>query len=155
MHIEISHGETVTVHLPGGGLVTIDAWNHVVAVEGGSPAAAQWLVHDRRSETRGDVRQPAPAAPAEAAGIRAAFDNAIDAIRASPDAVQAFRDASALGDLAKQMEVEAAGVRAFLAARLAGAHALSVTKLGKLLGVSRSRAAQLVKAGRSGGHRDS
>jgi hypothetical protein len=149
MRIEISHGETVTVHLPGGGTVTIDAWNHMIAVDGASPGAAQWLVQDRRGETRGDVRQPAVAAESGAAAIRAAFDSAVDAVRASPDTVQAFRDASALGELGKQMEADAADLRAFLAARLATAHRLSVTRLGEMLGLSRSRAAQLVKAGRS------
>jgi len=149
MNIEIFHGETVTIHLPGGGLVTVGAWNHEILVEGTTPDAARWLVQDRRGETRRDVRQPAPAAGPGAAGIRAAFDSAVDAIRMSPDTVQAFRDASALGELGKQMEADAADLRAFLAARLATAHRLSVTRLGEVLGLSRSRAAQLVKAGRS------
>lgn len=88
-------------------------------------------------------------AGAEITAIRAAFARAIAAVQASPDAAQAFRDASALGDLAKQLESEAADFRAYLAARLADTNALSVTELGKLLGISRSRAAQLVAAGRS------
>lgn len=86
---------------------------------------------------------------AEITAIRAAFARAVAAIQASPDAEQAFRDASTLGDLAKQLESEAADFRAYLAARLADASALSVTQLGKMLGMSRSRAAQLVAAGRS------
>jgi 8-oxo-dGTP diphosphatase len=86
---------------------------------------------------------------AEITAIREAYARATAAIRASPDAGQAFRDASALGDLVKQLESENADFRAFLAARAADTKALSVTELGKLLGVSRSRAAQLVTAGRS------
>lgn len=85
----------------------------------------------------------------EVAAIREAYARAAAAIRASPDAGQGFRDASALGDLVKQLESENADFRAFLAARAADTKALSVTELGKLLGVSRSRAAQLVAAGRS------
>jgi 8-oxo-dGTP diphosphatase len=89
---------------------------------------------------------------AEVTTIRAAFARAIAAVQASPDVEQAFRDASALGDLAKQLEIESADFRAYLAARLADTNALSVTQLGKLLGMSRSRAAQLVALGRSKEH---
>jgi 8-oxo-dGTP diphosphatase len=81
--------------------------------------------------------------------IREAFARAVSAIQAAPDAEQSFSDASALGDLAKQLESEAADFRAFLAARLADTHALTMAQLAKLLGMSRSRAAQLVAAGRS------
>ena len=150
MHIEISHGETVTAHLPGGGLVTVDAWNYVITVEGASPDAAQWLVQDRRGGTPGGTRRPEsePAAAPGAAAIRAAFDSALDAARSSPDAVQAFRDLTALGELVKHLEIEAASCRARHAARLASTRGLSVTKIAGLLGMSRSRAAQLVTAGR-------
>lgn len=86
---------------------------------------------------------------AEVTAIRAAFARAFAAIQASPDAGQAFRDASTLGELAKQLQSETADFRAFLAARLADANTLSVTQLGRLLGMSRSRAAQLVAAGRA------
>jgi 8-oxo-dGTP diphosphatase len=86
---------------------------------------------------------------AEIIAIRAAFARAVSAIQASPDAERSFADASALGDLAKQLESETADFRAFLAARLADTHALSMAQLAKLLGMSRSRAAQLVAAGRS------
>jgi len=86
---------------------------------------------------------------AEIKAIRAAFARAIAAVQASPDVAQAFRDASALGDLAKQLESESAGFREYLAARLADANSLSAAELGKLLGISRSRAGQLIKAGRS------
>ena len=85
----------------------------------------------------------------EVAVIRAAFARAASAIQAAPDAEQSFREASALGDLAKQLESETADLRAFLAARLADTRALSMAQLAKLLGMSRSRAAQLVTEGRS------
>jgi len=85
----------------------------------------------------------------EIAVIRAAFARAGAAIKAAPDAEQSFQDASALGELAKKLEGEAADLREFLAARLADTHALSMGQLAKLLGMSRSRAAQLVAAGRS------
>lgn len=88
-------------------------------------------------------------AEAEAEVIRAAYARAAAAIKASPDGEQAFRDASALGDLAKQMESEFADFRAYLAARLADANGLSMDQVAKLFGMSRSRAAQLVKAGRT------
>jgi 8-oxo-dGTP diphosphatase len=86
---------------------------------------------------------------AEITNIREAFARAVVAIQASPDAEQAFRDASELGELAKKLESEAADFRAFLASRLADSNALTITQIGRLLGMSRSRAAQLVTAGRS------
>lgn len=86
---------------------------------------------------------------AEIMAMRAAFARAAAAIQASPDAEQAFREASALGDLAKRLESETADLRAYLAARLADASGMSMAEAARLLGISRSRAAQLVAAGRS------
>ena len=83
----------------------------------------------------------------EMQAMRSAFARAATAIQASPDAEQAFRDASALGELAKRLEGEAADFRAFLAARIADAGSMSMAQAAKVLGVSRSRAAQLVTAG--------
>lgn len=85
----------------------------------------------------------------EIAAMRAAFIRAVAAIEASPDAEQAFRDASALGDLAKRLESESAGFRELTAARLADERGMSAGQVAKLLGMSRSRAAQLIAAGRS------
>lgn len=87
--------------------------------------------------------------PTEVTAIREAFARAGAAIKASPDVEQAFRDASELGDLAKQMESETADLRGILAAYLADTKAMSAAQIGKLFGVSRSRAAQLVALGRS------
>lgn len=85
----------------------------------------------------------------EIATMRSAFIRAVAAIEASPDAEQAFRDASALGDLAKRLESESAGFRELTAARLADERGMSAGQVAKLLGMSRSRAAQLIAAGRS------
>lgn len=86
---------------------------------------------------------------AEIAAMREAFARAGAAILASPDVEQAFRDASTLGDLAKQLESETADLRGFLAAWLADTKGMSAAQIGKLFGISRSRAAQLVTLGRS------
>jgi 8-oxo-dGTP diphosphatase len=86
---------------------------------------------------------------AEIAAMRSAFVHAVAALRASPDAEQAFRDASALGDVVKQLEAESAAFRAYLAAKMADASGMTMGQLARLLGMSRSRAAQLVAAGRS------
>lgn len=85
----------------------------------------------------------------EIAAMRAAFIRAVAAIQASPDAERAFQDASALGDLTKQLEGETADFRAYLAAKMADASGMTMGQLAKMLGISRSRAAQLVAAGRS------
>jgi 8-oxo-dGTP diphosphatase len=87
--------------------------------------------------------------PTEVTAIREAFARAGAAIKASSDVEQAFRDASELGDLAKQMGSETADLRGILAAYLADTKAMSAAQIGKLFGVSRSRAAQLVTLGRS------
>lgn len=87
--------------------------------------------------------------PDEIAAIREAFARAGAAIKASPDVEQAFRDASALGDMAKQMESETADLRGILAAWLADTKGMSAGQIGKLFGISRSRAAQLITLGRS------
>jgi ADP-ribose pyrophosphatase YjhB (NUDIX family) len=84
----------------------------------------------------------------EMRGMREAFTRAIAAIQASPDAEQAFRDASALSELTTQLRSETADFRGYLAARLADSNALSVGQLSQLLGMSRSRAAQLIALGR-------
>lgn len=86
---------------------------------------------------------------AEIAAMREAFARAGAAILASSDVEQAFRDASTLGDLAKQLESETADLRGFLAARLADTKGMSAAQIGKLFGISRSRAAQLITLGRS------
>ena len=86
---------------------------------------------------------------AEIVGIRAAFSRAAAAIQAGPAAEQAFRDASSLGDMAKQLEKEAADLRAYLAARMLDGKSMTIGQLASVLGMSKSRASQLAIAGRS------
>ena len=88
----------------------------------------------------------------EMKAMQAAFNRAVAAIRASPEPEQAFKEATELGDLARQLSNETADFRAFLAASLLDANALSLSQLGRVLGVSRGRAAQLVNAGRQKGN---
>jgi 8-oxo-dGTP diphosphatase len=86
---------------------------------------------------------------AEITAMREAFARAVAALKASPDAEQAFRDAGDLGDTIKRLESESAAFRAYLAAKMADASGMTMGQLATLLGISRSRAAQLVAAGRS------
>lgn len=86
---------------------------------------------------------------AEIVVMRESFARAASAILASPDAEQAFRDASTISELAKQLDSETADLRAHLAARIADTTTMSISDLAKLFGISRSRVAQLVTLGRS------
>jgi 8-oxo-dGTP diphosphatase len=86
---------------------------------------------------------------AEVTIIRAAFARAAAAIQASPDAEQSFHEASELGDLAKQLESQAADFRAYLVAHMIDTNGLSIGQLAKILGKSRSLVAQLAAKGRS------
>ena len=88
-------------------------------------------------------------AEAEIEAIRAAFARAATAINASPDAEQALRDANELTRLVKKLESENADFRGFLAARLADTSGIPQVQLAKMFGMSRSRFAQLVAAGRT------
>jgi 8-oxo-dGTP diphosphatase len=91
-------------------------------------------------------------AAAEIRAIGAAFHRAAVAIEASSDPAAAFKDASDLGELAKQLAAGAADFRAYLAARLSDESQLSLAQLGALLGISKARAAQLVRAGQERGN---
>ena len=84
--------------------------------------------------------------------IRAAFNRAITAAYACPNPDQAFRDVTALGSLGKQITSEAGDFRAWMAANLVDANALSLAQLAGHLGVSKGRAAQLVDIGRERGN---
>ena len=84
--------------------------------------------------------------------IRAAFNRAITAAYACPNPDQAFRDVTALGSLGKQITSEAGYFRAWMAANLVDANALSLAQLAGHLGVSKGRAAQLVTTGRERGN---
>jgi 8-oxo-dGTP pyrophosphatase MutT (NUDIX family) len=88
----------------------------------------------------------------EAGNIRSAFTRAISAIQAGPDPAQAFRDATDLGNLARQLSSQTADFRAYLAASLLDSNTLSIAQLASILGVSKGRADQLVRAGRKKGN---
>ena len=90
-----------------------------------------------------------PEVAADVAVIREVFTRATASFHAPPDAMQAFEEATALGEVAQELEGTVAELRAHLAARLADVQSLSVAQLAGVLGTSRSRAAQLVTAGRS------
>lgn len=91
-------------------------------------------------------------AGAEIKAMTAAFHRAAVAIEASSDPAEAFADASALGDLAKRITTGATGFRAYLAARMYADDRLSLAQLAALLGISKARAAQLVRAGQERGN---
>lgn len=97
----------------------------------------------------GYIKGTSPGAEADA--IRAAFGRAIAAIEASYEPTAAFRDATMLGQLFRQMASETADFRAQLAARLYSENNLSLAELALALDMSRARAAQLVHAGRTEG----
>ena len=84
--------------------------------------------------------------------VRQAFASATAAIKAWPDAMEAWAAAGQLGDLARELQTEAADFRGFLAAYLADYHGLSTTELAALLGTSRPRASQIINRARERGN---
>jgi ADP-ribose pyrophosphatase YjhB (NUDIX family) len=83
--------------------------------------------------------------------IAAAVHRAVTAIKACPDPEQAFREASELGTMSKEIATTAADIRAYLAARIVEDGQLSRRQLGVMLHMSKTRADQLVKAGQEKG----
>jgi 8-oxo-dGTP diphosphatase len=90
-------------------------------------------------------------AAGEIAVIRAAFTRAVTAIRAWPDPEQAFRDATELGALGREITAGVTDFRAWLVAQLAAAETLSLAQIASILGISKARAAQLARQGRQKG----
>jgi 8-oxo-dGTP diphosphatase len=88
----------------------------------------------------------------EARKMQEAFARAAAAIQAWPDPAEAFRAASELRILARQLEGEAGGLRASIAAMWVDRYGLSIGQAAKYLGTSRSRAAELVTIGRRKGN---
>jgi len=64
------------------------------------------------------------------------------------DVLQAFEDASALGDLGSEIKTEASQFRAYLAARLVDDRGVEPAQLARILGLTPARVSQLVKDGR-------
>jgi 8-oxo-dGTP diphosphatase len=84
----------------------------------------------------------------EIAEIRAAAARAAAAMQAWPDIMQAFNDASALGELGRRISTEAAQFRAWLAAQIVDERGVSQSQLAEILGLTPGRVAQLVRDGR-------
>jgi 8-oxo-dGTP diphosphatase len=86
------------------------------------------------------------------AQLREAFARATAAIYAWPDASEAWKAATELGNLTRELQKEAAGFRGYLAAYLADYHGLSVTELAAWLGVTQQRASQMIALAREKGN---
>ncbi len=80
--------------------------------------------------------------------IRASVARAGAAMVAWPDVLQAFEDASALGDLGREISTEAGQFRAYLAARLVDDRGMTPSQLAQILELTPARVSQLVKDGR-------
>lgn len=87
----------------------------------------------------------------EMRGIREAVSRAADAMLAWHDVLEAFEDASTLGDLGRRISAEASQFRAYLAARLVDDRGMSPSQLAQILGLTTARVSQLVKDGRKQG----
>lgn len=83
--------------------------------------------------------------------IREAVSRAADAMLAWPDVLEAFEDASALGDLGRQISTEASQFRAYLAARLVDDRDMNPSQLAQILKLTPARVSQLLKEGRKQG----
>lgn len=84
--------------------------------------------------------------------LREAFARATAAIKAWPNATEAWEYANALRDLVKQFPAEAADFRAYLAAYLYDYHGVTMEELAAFMDVSRQRASQLIKRAREKGN---
>ena len=84
--------------------------------------------------------------------LREAFARATAAIKAWPNAAEAWRDANALAELAGELTGEAADFRAYLAAYLLDYHGVTIQELAAFMGVSPARVSQLVKRAREKGN---
>lgn len=84
--------------------------------------------------------------------IREAFARATAAIHALPDLREAQEATTALADLMRELQGEAAAFRAYEAVCLMDAHGLSQEEMAAFLGVSRPRVSQIVKAARERGN---
>ena len=83
--------------------------------------------------------------------IREAFARAASAIKAWPDTTEAWRAANALGELARDLQREAADFRGYLAAYLLDSRQATVAELAAFMGVTPQRASQLITRAREKG----
>jgi 8-oxo-dGTP diphosphatase len=88
----------------------------------------------------------------EIQAIREAYARAMSAILSGPDSRQAWQDAETLRSAILQLESETAGFRGYLAKTIQEAGALKLAALAEIMGVTPSRAQQLVKLGREKGN---
>jgi 8-oxo-dGTP diphosphatase len=84
--------------------------------------------------------------------IREAFARAAAAIQAWPDTTEAWKAAGALGELARDLQREAADFRGWLAAYLLDSRQASVAELAAFMGVTPQRASQLITRAREKGN---
>lgn len=92
--------------------------------------------------------QKGTTARAEITDIRSAVARAAAAMQAWPDVMEAFADASELGELGRQISAEAGQFRAWLAAQIVDERGMSQSQLAEVLGITPGRVAQLVRDGR-------
>ena len=92
--------------------------------------------------------QKGTSAAREMAKIKQSVARAASAIQAWPDVLQAFNDASELGNLGRRISKEAAEFRGWLAARMVDDRGMSQSQLAEILGMTPGRVGQLVRDGR-------
>lgn len=80
--------------------------------------------------------------------IKTAVARAASAMQAWPDILQAFNDASELGELGRRLSSEAGQFRAWLAAQMVDERGMTQAQLAEILGLTPGRVAQLVRDGR-------
>jgi len=83
--------------------------------------------------------------------IREAFARAAAAIQAWPDPAEAWKAASDLGDLARQLETEAAEFRGYLAAYMLDSNQLMIKELAAFLHMTPQRVSKMIIAAREKG----
>ncbi|MDA8319674.1 MAG: hypothetical protein M0030_07690 [Actinomycetota bacterium] len=83
--------------------------------------------------------------------LHRSYEAAMAAARAAPDDDAAYRRATRLRDMIKEIEAAPAAERAAAAARIWRAEGLSIGQLAARLGISKTRAAQMLRAARENG----
>ena len=81
--------------------------------------------------------------------MRKAYEQAVAAIEAVPDGEEAFSQATQLREAADALVGGAAELRARMAGRIWEAEEMSLAALAQRIGVSKTRADQLIKAARA------